>query len=176
MEQGQPKLKRMKLDQEVGEGHRVTEASKKKDREIKTEAASKRGGQEGKQRTPKKARPNHNIKKYISCKKWRLEDEEQEQQPGEMSSSPSQLHDDPQPAEMGEQGHHHPQQPHHELGEGEPARMGVGEEAVKSACSYGMPGSRVQASPGGTSPSTEIIPILTLRGESLMSKEKGLKG
>ena len=57
-----------------------------------------------------------------------------------------------QPKEGREQDHHHHQlQLLHLQGDGAGT---VGDKAVQSACSNGMPGSIVPASPGGTSPRT----------------------
>jgi hypothetical protein len=77
MEPGQPSKKRMRLDREG----RQEERTEKQDKEILTTTPAKRKGNQEKQRTPKRVRMNYNIRKYITCRRWRDEEEEKEETP-----------------------------------------------------------------------------------------------
>ena len=74
----------------------------------------------------------------------------------------------PQSEEGREQDHPQPPHPQHQPQLPHTEGEGVGDKAVEPACSNGMPGSIVQASPGGTSPRTinnnEIV-LITLNFE-----------
>ena len=82
MEQGQPKRKRRRV-----EGSEMVEAQEEDEAEtiptpnqtIRIETPKKRkDGGKGMDKPAKKTRYNMNIKRYISCKKWREEDREDE--------------------------------------------------------------------------------------------------
>jgi hypothetical protein len=86
MEAGQPNRKRIGLDgdeeNEGGNGHRQ---GKEKEGETKqptknmiapgTPAKKRKVQEEKEKRTSKKARKNNDIKKHITCKRWKEEDE-----------------------------------------------------------------------------------------------------
>ena len=69
-EQGQPKRKRKKLD----EGSEIGEAEEIKPEERMKTSAKKRKVNEPGGKPMKKRRENYDIKKFISCKKWKEEE------------------------------------------------------------------------------------------------------
>ena len=101
-------------------------------------------------KTPKKRRTNADIKRYISCKRWREEEEqktanarEEEEPKPSATTRPGEedkAKDEVQEEEEGED--HHPQQ--------HPDGPAKGDKAVTTAGINRMPGSILQASQGGT--------------------------
>ena len=133
-----------------------------------------RGGAEEKRtpaKSPKRKRMNENIKKYISCRKWREEEEQkstgQEQQEGEQQQH---QHEGNQGDVSHDQVQQEGEQPqHHQLDLAE--RGGEENKAVTPACRDRMPGSKLQASQGGPCPRT--LKLISATNPSLVEVERG---
>jgi hypothetical protein len=203
-EKCQPAMKRRKMDRDLQEGEETGDTITTVEEKNTTNQRGKgmtatpkkrkvRGGAEDKRtpaKNPKRKRMNENIKKYISCRKWRDEEDQmnndQEQLEGEQQHHQhEQLEDvsNDQVQPEGEQHHHHhaqgqqegDHQQHHPLDQ--EGRVGEENKAVTTACMNRMPGSKLQASQGGPCPRTTninpFINILTIEVERGQGTETG---
>ena len=71
MEPGQPAKKKRRVEANGAEGEEDTQETELEStrKEIAGKSPEKRKGEQDRNPKPKKARPNHDIKKYITCKK-----------------------------------------------------------------------------------------------------------
>ena len=68
MDQGQPKRKKLRLDED---GETQNHSKRSSHPEVKTSTPKKRKDNKGTEEPAKKKRPNYDIKRYITCKRWK---------------------------------------------------------------------------------------------------------
>ena len=75
MDQGQPKRKKIRLEEE----DKVTGGEDQRRNHQKTQITSpkKRKENRGADKPAKKARPNYDIKRYITCRRWKEQESEE---------------------------------------------------------------------------------------------------
>ena len=198
MEPGQPRRKKQKIEEESykEDAEQPNEVEQEK-RRIPPGTPTKRkvGREEKEKRTPKRRRQNGDMRRYISCKKWR-EEEESDILLGMGSrldtTSPAVTVKEPMLPEeeakesqvLDQKQHHQPSQDHHQSSQDQQGGQGGhhhhhlsavpdGRKAVTPACKDRMPGPIVQASQGGTSPRT--INIITVSNNHHIREEQEMK-